>query len=71
MGCRCTLILLLSLTAQWLRGGGSKTGDLRLGWPQRSCPASIRLLRHFVRRHGKYSVLHIEGLVLQGSDYGC
>ena len=70
MGCGCTVVLLLSLTAQWLPGGGhSKTGAFRLGWPQRSCPVSVRLLSDVLCQHRKYSVFHIKGLVLQGRDY--
>ena len=71
MGCRCTLILLLCLSAQWLRGCSSKTGTVRLGWPQRCCPASVRLLSRIFCRHRKYSVFYIEGLILQISDYTC
>ena len=70
MGCGCTLMLLLSLTAQWLRGEGlSKTGAFRLALPQRSCLVSVRLLNNVLCRHRKYSVFYIESLVLQGSDY--
>ncbi len=69
MGCGCTLVLLLCLTPQWLQGCGSRTGAFRLGCPQRSCPASVRLLSHVFRWHREYSVFHIEGLVLQGGEY--